>query len=137
MGIVGAMSILGLLILRIDVPGLFTELTRPCVAANGPVHRQRGGVTATAGPPRVPGGPDHRRVRVTGLLWAWAVGQYPELLPGVTVADAVATKQVPAASLIALGAGSALLIPSLWWLYNTFQREHLHPESAAAITGTG
>ncbi|MBB6348973.1 cytochrome bd-type quinol oxidase subunit 2 [Nonomuraea muscovyensis] len=61
---------------------------------------------------------------VTGLLWGWGVGQYPELLPGVTLADAAATDAVLAASLGSLAVGALLLVPSLWWLYATFQRDH-------------
>jgi cytochrome bd ubiquinol oxidase subunit II len=62
-------------------------------------------------------------VAVTGLLWGWGLGQYPELLPGVSIADAAATDPVLAASLGALGVGALLLVPSLWWLYATFQHE--------------
>jgi cytochrome d ubiquinol oxidase subunit II len=62
-------------------------------------------------------------VAVTGLLWGWGLGQYPDLLPGVSVTDAAATDAVLAASLGALGVGALLLVPSLWWLYATFQHE--------------
>ncbi len=60
---------------------------------------------------------------VTGLLWGWAVGQYPDLLPGVTLAQAAATPAVLAATLGSLAVGTLLLVPSLWWLYRTFQRD--------------
>jgi cytochrome bd ubiquinol oxidase subunit II len=70
---------------------------------------------------------------VTGLLWGWGVAQYPRLLPGVTLQDAAATDTVLVAGLGALGAGGVLLIPSLWWLYATFQRDH--PQSHDAGGG--
>jgi len=59
---------------------------------------------------------------VVGLLWGWGVAQYPRLLPGVELRDAAATDTVLAASLTALAIGAVLLLPSLWWLYATFQR---------------
>jgi cytochrome d ubiquinol oxidase subunit II len=62
-------------------------------------------------------------VAVVGLLWGWGLGQYPNLLPGVTLADAAATDAVLAATLGALAVGAILLLPSLWWLYATFQRD--------------
>jgi cytochrome d ubiquinol oxidase subunit II len=131
-GIVGVLSIVGLLILRFDVPGLFAELT-----SGAPLLLLIVSIIAGAASIVLLARRAYRAVRVTaalavtGLLWAWAVGQYPELLPGVTVDDAAATDQVLAASLIALGAGAVLLIPSLWWLYTTFQREH-NPEPATS-----
>ncbi|MFJ8077089.1 hypothetical protein ACIQ7Q_24950 [Streptomyces sp. NPDC096176] len=60
---------------------------------------------------------------VTGLLWGWGIGQYPQLLPGLNLDEAAATDTVLAASLGALAVGAVLLLPSLWWLYTTFQRD--------------
>jgi cytochrome d ubiquinol oxidase subunit II len=55
---------------------------------------------------------------VACLLWGWAVAQYPQLLgPGVTVATAAASPAVLGATLVALGAGAVLLVPSMLWLY--------------------
>jgi cytochrome bd ubiquinol oxidase subunit II len=122
--VVGVVSAVGVVVLSADAPALYTELTtgralpflliavlsglasllllwrRAYVAVR---------LTAAAG--------------VTGLLWGWGLGQYPELLPGVSIADAAATDAVLAASLGALGVGALLLVPSLWWLYATFQHE--------------
>jgi cytochrome bd ubiquinol oxidase subunit II len=53
--------------------------------------------------------------------WAWA--QYPmALAPGWTIADAAAPEGVLNAMLVALAAGSALLIPAFIWLYRVFAR---------------
>lgn len=38
----------------------------------------------------------------------------------MTVADAAATRSVLLATLVALGISA--LVPSLWWLYTTFER---------------
>lgn len=60
---------------------------------------------------------------VTSVLWAWALAQYPHLLqPGLTITAARAASPVLTATLISLGVGAVLLIPSLLWLYTLFQR---------------
>jgi cytochrome d ubiquinol oxidase subunit II len=59
---------------------------------------------------------------VAAVLWGWGVGQYPQLLPGLDVAGAAATRPVLNATVIALGIGAAVLIPSMWWMYTLFQR---------------
>jgi cytochrome d ubiquinol oxidase subunit II len=60
---------------------------------------------------------------VAGILWGWAVGQYPFLLVGrLTVADAAAGSATLSALLIALLVGAVLVLPSLLWLYLLFQR---------------
>lgn len=123
--VVGVLSGLGLVILRADAPQLFTELVfgraLPLLiisVASGLASlallwwRAYLAVRLTAA------------LAVVGLLWGWGVGQYPELLPGVSLARAAATDTVLSAMLIALAVGMLLLIPSLLWLYSTFQREH-------------
>ncbi|WP_106401040.1 cytochrome d ubiquinol oxidase subunit II [Actinocorallia populi] len=122
--VTGLLSAAGLLVLHADAPRLFTELTSgkalPLLllsVAAGIVSlpllwwRAYRAVRVTAA------------LAVTGLLWGWALGQYPRLLPGVTVRDAAATDAVLAATLGSLAVGSLLLLPSLWWLYATFQKE--------------
>ncbi|MET8146300.1 cytochrome d ubiquinol oxidase subunit II [Sphaerisporangium sp. NPDC005288] len=126
--VVGLLSAAGLLVLRADAPRLFAELTGgralPLLAlsvAAGLVslallwRRAYLAVRLTAA------------LAVTGLLWGWGVGQYPDLLPGVTLEDAAATSGVLAATLGALAVGAVLLLPSLWWLYATFQRDRTGP----------
>jgi cytochrome d ubiquinol oxidase subunit II len=55
---------------------------------------------------------------VAAVLWAWAVAQYPDLLPpNLTISGAAANHSVLMAMLICLAAGAVLLIPSLVWLY--------------------
>jgi cytochrome d ubiquinol oxidase subunit II len=61
---------------------------------------------------------------VAAILWAWGAAQYPYLLvPTTTVAGSASHNSVLAACLIALGAGSLVLVPSLLLLYATFQRD--------------
>ena len=120
---VGALSTLGLLVLRADAPALYAQLTAgralPLLVlsvAAGVVsllllwRRAYLAVRLTAA------------LAVAGLLWGWGVGQYPQLLPGIDLEQAAASDAVLAASLGALGVGALPLIPSLWLLYATFQR---------------
>jgi cytochrome d ubiquinol oxidase subunit II len=121
---VGLLSVIGLLVLRSDAPRLFNELTSgralpllivSIVAGTASLlllwRRAYLAVRLTAA------------LAVAGLLWGWGVGQYPYLLPGIDLATAAATDTVLAASLIALAVGGVFLLPSLWWLYSTFQRD--------------
>jgi Cytochrome bd-type quinol oxidase, subunit 2 len=123
--VVGAMSAVGLLVLRFDSPALFTELASrralpllvlSVISGLASLvllwRRAYLAVRLTAA------------LAVVGLLWGWGVGQYPELLPGVPLEDAAATDAVLAATLGALAVGALLLLLSLWWLYATFQRDY-------------
>lgn len=59
---------------------------------------------------------------VAAVLCAWAVAQYPNLLnPGLTISRAAANHSVLEATLISLGFGALVLVPSLAWLYFLFQ----------------
>jgi cytochrome d ubiquinol oxidase subunit II len=61
---------------------------------------------------------------VTAVVWGWAVAQYPYLLnPGLTISQAAAEPAVLKATLISLGVGAILLVPSLVWLYTLFQHD--------------
>jgi cytochrome bd ubiquinol oxidase subunit II len=61
-------------------------------------------------------------------VWAWALAQYPHLLqPGLTIAQAAASRAVLENTLICLGIGAVILVPSLVWLYSLFQRSAQEP----------
>ncbi|WP_344933852.1 cytochrome d ubiquinol oxidase subunit II [Sphaerisporangium flaviroseum] len=123
--VVGLMSAAGLLVLRADAPRLFDALTAGRALPLLVLSIAAGLVSLVLLWRRA-----YRAVRltaalaVTGLLWGWGVGQYPHLLPGVTLDEAAATDSVLAATLGSLAVGAVLLLPSLWWLYATFQRGH-------------
>ncbi|MFC7585925.1 cytochrome d ubiquinol oxidase subunit II [Nonomuraea antimicrobica] len=130
---VGVLSAAGLLVLRADAPRLFAELTSgralPFLVLSVLAGlaslvllwlRSYVAVRVTAA------------LAVVGLLWGWGMGQYPTLLPGLTLRQAAATDSVLAATLVSLAVGAVLLLPSLWWLYATFQREHTHPTAPTA-----
>lgn len=60
--------------------------------------------------------------QVTFVLWAWAVGQWPYLIPSsVTIQDAAAPASILTAWLVVVAVGMALLLPSLWYLFRVFK----------------
>jgi cytochrome d ubiquinol oxidase subunit II len=68
--------------------------------------------------------------QVVLVLWAWAVGQWPYLIPPkVTIEAAAAPRSTLTAMLVVTVAGMALLLPSLWLLFRVFKSRNL-PRSA-------
>ena len=61
---------------------------------------------------------------VVGVLWGWAVAQYPELLgTHLSIDAAAAPASVLRPLVVCLAAGTALLLPSLLLLYTMFQTD--------------
>jgi cytochrome bd ubiquinol oxidase subunit II len=72
---------------------------------------------------------------VTAILVGWAVAQYPYVLvPEVTIEQAAGGRATLVAVLVALLAGSVVLVPALVYLYVLFQRT---PEGVPAHRGAG
>jgi cytochrome d ubiquinol oxidase subunit II len=69
--------------------------------------------------------------QVVLVLWAWAIGQWPYLLPPTITIDAAAA---PAgtlnALLVVIVIGMVLLLPSLWLLFRVFKGAATPPRSA-------
>jgi len=56
------------------------------------------------------------------VLWAWALGQWPYLIPpDVTIQVAAAPTGTLTAWLEVTAAGAVLLLPSLWLLFRVFK----------------
>ncbi|HKS47294.1 MAG TPA: cytochrome d ubiquinol oxidase subunit II [Amycolatopsis sp.] len=126
--VLGVVAAAGIAVLRTDAPALFDGLTHhglPVIIASAVtgaasllllLRWRFVAVRVTAA------------LSVATLLWGWAAGQYPYLLlPEITIQAAAATPAVLWNSLIALGAGGVLLVPSLVWLYTLFQRPTAPP----------
>jgi cytochrome d ubiquinol oxidase subunit II len=123
---VGALAVIGLLVVHADASVLFHNLTHrglPLVItslAAGAVSlvlllaRAYVSVRLTAA------------LAVAAVLWAWGVGQLPRLLPGLNVDQAAAAHTTLQALALSCLVGLALLLPSLAWLFLLFQKEH-HP----------
>jgi cytochrome d ubiquinol oxidase subunit II len=59
---------------------------------------------------------------VAAVIWSWAVAQYPIMLyPSLTFTQAAAGRPVLAALVPVVAVGALLLIPSLGWLFILFQ----------------
>ncbi|PRX43703.1 cytochrome bd-I ubiquinol oxidase subunit 2 apoprotein [Prauserella shujinwangii] len=119
----GAVALGGIVVLRYDAPFLFSGLTT--VALPVVVLSAVAGLVSLAllarghfAVARVPAA-----VAVGALLWAWAVAQYPLLLPPDTAIDDVSARpEVLAVTLGVSAVGAVLLVPSLVWLFVLFQR---------------
>jgi cytochrome d ubiquinol oxidase subunit II len=59
---------------------------------------------------------------VSLILWGWALGQYPYLVPPTfTIDTAAAPPETLTLAIIALGLGAAFLFPSLFYLFRVFK----------------
>ncbi len=60
--------------------------------------------------------------QVALVLWAWALGQWPYLIPPTVTIKAVAAPEgTLTAVMVVIGAGMVLLVPSLWLLFRVFK----------------
>jgi cytochrome d ubiquinol oxidase subunit II len=123
----GLIGLAGLFVLRADAPLLFEGLT----GRAAPVV----GLSIVAGvaalvllvlrryvPARAASA-----LAVTAILVGWAVAQYPYLLlPELSIEEAAAGRATLVAMLVALLAGTVVLLPALVYLYVLFQRPPSH-----------
>ena len=76
-------------------------------------------------------------VEVSLLLFGWGLAQRPYLVRSdVTVAQSAAPPATLVPLLIAVGAGSVLLFPSLYGLFRLFKSERGQPRAAHGPTST-
>jgi cytochrome d ubiquinol oxidase subunit II len=56
------------------------------------------------------------------VLWAWAVGQWPYLVPpDLTISATAAPSATLSGMLVVITIGGLLLLPSLWLLFRVFK----------------
>jgi len=61
-------------------------------------------------------------LQVSLIFWGWALAQYPILVPpDLTIANSAAPDSTLRLVLIVLGVGGAVLLPSLWYLFQVFK----------------
>ncbi len=133
MGVVtGAVALVGILVLRSDAQHLADELLTgralPLVVLSGV-----GGVATMAllwtrhfAWARIAAA-----AAVASIVWGWGAGQYPYMLEDtLTVQQAAASDATLIATLVGLGIGALVLIPSFILLYTLNLRDALEEESA-------
>ena len=71
---------------------------------------------------------------VTAVLGGWAAGQYPYVMPPhLTIDQAAAGRATLAAMLVAIAAGSVVLVPALVYMYRLFQSAPAHSPRSPAM----
>ena len=68
---------------------------------------------------------------VGSVVVGWALAQRPELLPGLTVADAAAGRPTLVATVVGVALGALILVPSLATLFGLVLRGRFDAEAAA------
>jgi cytochrome d ubiquinol oxidase subunit II len=121
--VVGAVSIVGIFVLRADAPRLFHGLTGrglPLVIVSALAGVASIGLLLAR---RYAWARIAAALAVTAVVWGWAAAQYPYLLqPSLSIDAAAAPRSTLTALLVSLIAGGAILLPALVYLYTLFQR---------------
>jgi cytochrome bd ubiquinol oxidase subunit II len=67
-------------------------------------------------------------LQVSLIFWGWALAQYPLLVPpDLTIANSAAPHSTLRLVLVALAIGGAVLLPSLWYLFQVFKTAPADP----------
>jgi cytochrome d ubiquinol oxidase subunit II len=122
-GLTGAAGLAGFFVLRTDAPQLFDGLLGrglPVIVVSAAAGLAAVGLLATR---RYAAARVASAVAVATVLIGWAVGQYPYVLPpALTIEAAARGRPTLVAMLVALIAGTLVLVPALLYLYALFQR---------------
>ena len=121
--VVGLVGLVGLFVVRQDAPYLWGELfgrALPCLVVSAVAGVASLGLLVTK---RFVAARVSATAAVTGMIWGWALAQYPYMLiPSLTIDDAAAGATTLRAMLVVLLVGSLLLVPALLFMYALFQR---------------
>ena len=132
----GVLALAGLIVVRYDAPVLFDGLAHGGGVVMVVVSGAAGVVTLFLvwrnhfGLARV-----SAALAVAAIVAGWALAQRPRFLPGLTVAQAAASRSTLLALIIAVAAGAVVLVPSLILLFRLFLRGHLDPGAVLVTTG--
>ena len=119
----GVAALIGLLVVRADVPSLWSGLTGGAglaavtVSAVGGIATLLLLATRRYGPARVAAA-----IAVAGVVAGWPLAQRPRFLPGLTIAQAAASRATLVGLMIAIAAGALVLFPSLALLFRLLLR---------------
>jgi cytochrome d ubiquinol oxidase subunit II len=73
-------------------------------------------------------------IQVSLIFWGWAMAQYPLLVPpDLTITSSAAPDSILRLVLLALLGGGALLLPSLWYLFQVFKTVPADPSARPGI----
>jgi cytochrome d ubiquinol oxidase subunit II len=121
--VAGIAASMGLLVVRADVPSLWSGLTSGAGLAAVVISAVGGIATLLLlaarryGPARVAAA-----IAVAGVVAGWPLAQRPRFLPGLTIAEAAASRATLVGLLIAIAAGGMVLFPSLALLFRLLLR---------------
>jgi cytochrome d ubiquinol oxidase subunit II len=132
--VAGALALAGLLVIRASAESLWHGLTSGLGLALVIVSALAGVVTMVLvfagrfGPARA-----SAALAVAAVIAGWAAAQSPLVLPGLTVAEAAAGRSTLIATIVAVGAGAVVLVPSLAVLYSLVLRGRLDTAVGEAV----
>ena len=124
--VAGALALAGLLVIRVSARPLWDGLTSGLGLVLVLVSALAGVVTMILvfarrfGPARA-----SAALAVAAVIAGWAAAQSPELLPGLTVAEAAAGRSTLIATIVGVAVGAVVLVPSLALLYSLVLRGRL------------
>ena len=133
--VAGALALAGLLVIRVSARPLWHGLTSGPGLALVVVSALAGVVTMVLvflgrfGPARV-----SAALAVAAVIAGWAAAQSPQLLPGLTVAEAAAGRSTLIATIVGVAVGAVVLVPSLTVLYSLVLRGRL---DTAVVSDSG
>jgi cytochrome bd ubiquinol oxidase subunit II len=136
--VAGAIAVAGLIVLRSDARGLFDALLTgdglPGVIVSVLAGLATLGLLASGRgePARYTAA-----LAVAAIIAGWALAQNPVILPHLTIRQAAAPHDTLVAVLVAVGAGGALLFPSLALLFGLTLGGHLQPGAGASPAPPG
>jgi cytochrome d ubiquinol oxidase subunit II len=122
------LALAGLIVVHDDAPALFDGLTHGGGVVMVVVSGAAGVTTLFLvwrnhfGPARV-----SAALAVAAIVAGWALAQRPRFLPGLTIAQAAASRSTLLALIVAVACGAVVLVPSLILLFRLFLRGHLDP----------
>jgi len=134
--VAGAAAIVGLAVVRNDAPRIWDGLTSGSGLVAVIVSALAGAATIAFvagrryGPARVTAA-----TAVGAIVAGWGLAQRPQFLPGLTIEQAAAGRSVLIATLVALGLGALILLPSLGLLYSLLLRGHFDEGAAPRSAG--
>jgi cytochrome bd ubiquinol oxidase subunit II len=134
--VAGLLALAGLLVIRAEAPALWHGLSSGLGLALVIVSALAGVVTMVLvwlgrfGLARA-----SAALAVAAVIAGWAAAQEPRVLPGLTVTQAAAGRATLVATIVAVGAGAVILVPSLALLYSLVLRGRL--DTAVTDTASG